>query len=318
MSRLHGALQRATDGKAQIVPPDAGAAAGQPADASQPAFSVPWTLDPTAKEGPQPGSAARGGNGSGSDAPPAFSSLPLSNVARSEREIAEKLVGAQASQNGANLGVAMEQYRKLAATLHHAQADRGLKLIVVASANPGEGKSLTAANLALTLSESYQRSVLLIDADLRRPSVHEIFGLPNGTGLSDGLALDSVKLLSVIELSPLLAVLPSGQPMLDPTSALTSVQMRRVLEEARASYDWTIIDTPPIGLLSDARLLVEMVDGVILVVEAAKTPYPDLLKAIEVIGRDRLLGAVLNRFHDVSERSHYYTDYYRRSGSSQG
>ena len=318
MSRLHGALQRATEGKAQLVPPDAGASAGQPADANQPAFSVPWALEQAGGDATPAAVAPHGGGAARVEAPPAFSALPLSNVARSKREIAEKLVGAPASQDGSNLSLAVEQYRKLAATLHHAQADRGLKLIMVASANPGEGKSLTASNLALTLSESYQRSVLLIDADLRRPAVHEIFGLPNGTGLSDGLALDSVKLLSVVEVSPRLAVLPSGQPMLDPTSALTSAQMRRVLDEARASYDWTIIDTPPIGLLSDARLLVEMVDGVILVVEAARTPYPDLLRAIEAIGRDRLLGTVLNRFRDASERSHYYTSYYRRSGSSQG
>jgi capsular exopolysaccharide synthesis family protein len=309
MSRLHGALQRATDGKAQLVPPDASASEPQPADASQPAFSVPWKLDPA-------------GSDHAPVATPVIPSSPRSDVARSKREVVEKLVSAPAEQGGSNLGLAVEQYRKLAAALHHAQADRGLKLIMVASANPGEGKSLTASNLALTLSESYQRSVLLIDADLRRPAVHEIFGIPNGTGLSDGLTLESVKRLSVIEVSPRLAVLPSGQPMLDPTSALTSAQMRRVLDEARASYDFTIIDTPPIGLLSDAKLLVEMVDGVVLVIEAAKTPYPELLKAIEVIGRDHVLGAVLNRSHDVSERSHYYAHYYnhyyRRSRSSRG
>jgi capsular exopolysaccharide synthesis family protein len=305
MSRLHGALQRAKGGNARLVPPDAGASEPQPADASQPAFAVPWTLDAAASDGAP-------------TAAPPPSSPQRSDVAGSEREVAEKLVSATAGQGGSNLGLAVEQYRKLAAALHHAQADRGLKLIMVASANPGEGKSLTASNLALTLSESYQRSVLLIDADLRRPALHEIFGLPNDTGLSDGLALESVKRLSVIEVSPRLAVLRSGQPILDPTSALTSAQMRLVLDEARASYDFTIIDTPPIGLLSDAKLLVEMVDGVVLVVEAARTPYPDLLKAIEVIGRDHVLGAVLNRSHDVSGRSHYYTHYYGPSRSSQG
>ena len=309
MSRLHGALQRATEGKAQIVPPDAGAPQSQPGDAGQSAFAVPWTLAPT-------------GSVDAPVATPALPSLRRSDVARSESEVVEKLVGATAAEGGSNLGLAVEQYRRLAAALHRAQAERGLKLIMVASANPGEGKSLTASNLALTLSESYQRSVLLIDADLRRPAVHDIFGLPNDVGLSDGLALESVNRLSFIEVSPRLAVLPSGQPMLDPTASLTSSQMRVVLEEARSSYDWTIIDTPPIGLLSDAKLLVEMVDGVVLVVEAAKTPYPDLLKAIEVIGRDRLLGAVLNRSRDASGRSHYYAHYYdhydRRSRPSKG
>ena len=81
----------------------------------------------------------------------------------------------------------VEQYRKLAATLYYAQAERGVKILMVTSAIPGEGKSLTTANLALTLSESYQRRVLLIDADLRRPSLHMIFQIPNMSGLGEGL-----------------------------------------------------------------------------------------------------------------------------------
>jgi capsular exopolysaccharide synthesis family protein len=155
--------------------------------------------------------------------------------------------------------------------------------------------------------------VLLIDADLRRPSLHDIFGVPNRTGLSDGLARDSVQGLPVLELSTRLSILPSGQPMEDPTGALTSHQMRRVLDEARARYDWVVIDTPPIGLLSDAKLLAEMVDGIVLVVEAGKSNYQDLLRAIDSIGRERLVGAVLNRLQSVPGSSRYYASYYRRS-----
>jgi capsular exopolysaccharide synthesis family protein len=242
-----------------------------------------------------------------------FSLAPGKRFAGIPPGAAEKLVVTAASGEQVVLAMAIEQYRKLAATLHHAQGDRGLKVILVASANPGEGKSLTASNLALTLSESYQRRVLLIDADLRRPSLHGIFGVPNDTGLSDGLARASIEGLMVVEISPRLSVLPSGRPMEDPTSALTSDQMRRILDEARACYDWAIIDTPPIGMLSDARLLAEMVDGVVLVVEAERSPYPDLLRAIDTIGRERVLGAVLNRLRQVPGGSHYYASYYGHS-----
>ncbi len=305
MTRLHGALQRATEGKAQILPPEAGTATSQAVDnPTQAAFSVPWTLDAQA---PAVTSEAPSVERTG------FSTAPMKPFGAVSPETAEKLVVTSASREQTALAVAIEQYRKLAATLHHAQGDRGLKLIMVTSANPGEGKSLTASNLALTLSESYQRRVLLIVADLRRPSLHDIFGVPNGTGLSDGLARVSIEGLAVLEVSPRLSVLPSGRPMVDPTSALTSNQMRRILDEARASYDWVIIDTPPIGMLTDARLLAEMVDGVVLVVEAERSPYPDLLRAIDTLGRERVLGAVLNRLRQVPGGTHYYTSYYRRS-----
>ena len=124
---------------------------------------------------------------------------------------------------------------------------------MVTSARPGEGKSLTAANLALTLSESYQRRVLLIDADLRQPSLHEILGVPNATGLSDGLSAGAGAGIPLLEVSSYLSFLPSGRPMSDPTAGLTSDRMRRVLDAARQRFDWTIIDTPPVGLLTDAK-----------------------------------------------------------------
>src|SRR6476661_7528340 len=109
---------------------------------------------------------------------------------------------------GANmLPASREQYRRLAAALHHAQAATGVKVVMIASAVANEGKTLTAANLALTLSESYRRNVLLIDADLRRPSLHTMFQVEGAPGLSDGLiSIDEPK-LPLHRLSPRLAVL---------------------------------------------------------------------------------------------------------------
>src|SRR6185312_6713315 len=97
----------------------------------------------------------------------------MSSLWRSDDEQVGKLIGTEGFS-----GAALEQYRKLAATLHHAQEDRGLKVVMTTSALPGEGKSLTAINLAMTLSESYRKRVLLVDADLRRPTVQRVFGLP--------------------------------------------------------------------------------------------------------------------------------------------
>jgi protein-tyrosine kinase len=189
----------------------------------------------------------------------------------------------------------VEQYRKLAATLHHAQAERELKVVMVSSAVSGDGKTLTAINLALTLSESYRRRVLLIDADLRRPSVHTVFELKNETGLTDSLTAATERRLPVIHATPNLSLLLAGRPDSDPMSGLTSGRMRRLIAEAAANFDWVIIDTPPLVMLPDANLLAAMVDAAILVIGAGKTPYKLITRAIEAVGRSRILGVVLNR-----------------------
>ena len=206
----------------------------------------------------------------------------------------EKLVtSARAEQS------TVEQYRKLAATLHHAQADRDLKVVMVSSAVSGDGKTLTATNLALTLSESYRRRVLLIDADLRRPSVHKVFQLKNETGLTDSLAALTERRLPVVQATSNLSLLLAGCPDSDPMSGLTSGRMRRLIAEAAANFDWVIIDTPPLVLLPDANLLAAMVDAAILVIGAGKTPYKLITRAIEAVGRSRILGVVLNRVDET-------------------
>jgi capsular exopolysaccharide synthesis family protein len=205
----------------------------------------------------------------------------------------------------------VEQYRKLAGVLHHAQLEKNLKVVMVTSAVAGEGKSLTATNLALTFSESYRRSVLLIDADLRRPILHETFQVPNISGLGDGLRAEKEQKLSLVQVSPRLTLLTAGRPDPDPMSGLTSDRMRRVIEEAAARFDWVIIDTPPVGLLPDAKLLAAMADTTLLVIRAAKTPYQFVRRAVDTIGRDRIFGVVLNRSEDEGGAGGYsYYSYY--------
>ena len=146
---------------------------------------------------------------------------------RTDPELIGKLVGTDDFSSGAR-----EQYRKLAALLHHGQVERGLKVVMTSSALPGEGKSLTAVNLALTLSESYQRKVLLIDADLRRPTIQRIFGIPPVAGLNEILKSNEDTQMTVTQITERLFVLPAGRPDSDPISGLTSQRMQRVLAHA--------------------------------------------------------------------------------------
>lgn len=207
--------------------------------------------------------------------------------------------------------LAVEQYRRLAATLHELQAAHGTKTLMVTSALPREGKTLTVSNLALTLSEAYGRRVLLIDADLRRPSIHEVFGVSNVTGLSEGLRSDSAE-LSLMQLSSRLSVLPAGRPDSNPMAGLTSGRMQRLLEESAREFDWVLLDAPPVGIMPDANLVARLTQGVIFVVAAGSTPHKAVERAVNEIGRESIVGVVLNRIEpDTIPDTAYYEQYYQ-------
>jgi protein-tyrosine kinase len=202
----------------------------------------------------------------------------------------------------------VEQYRRLAATMHHLQAEHGLRRLMVSSAVPKEGKTLTVVNLALTLSESYNRRVLLIDADLRRPSVHEAFGIPNRHGLRYALRSDPMD-LRYVSISPNLWVLPAGAPDANPMAALASREMERLLDEVTSSFDWILVDAPPLGTMADAGLLARLTRAVIVVIAAGSTSYALVEKVIAELGRDNIVGTVLNGVGpETVEWSSYYDD----------
>lgn len=219
----------------------------------------------------------------------------------------ERLLTISSESNPAML----KQFGRLAGSLHNAQSAGGMKVVLTTSVGPGEGKTLTAMNLALTLSHSYKRRVLIIDADLRRPSVHTVCGLGHIQGLSEGLRAPQQEKLAIVKLSETLSFLPAGRPDPDPMDALTSDRMRRIVEEASKRFDWVILDVPPIGLVPDAGLLAAMVDAVLFVVRAEVTPQGQLQKAIDAVGRDRIFGVVLNgtREADSSDHAEYYHPY---------
>jgi protein-tyrosine kinase len=233
---------------------------------------------------------------------------------RTDPQLVGKLLGTEGFSPAA-----LEQYRKLAATLHHAQSERGIKVIMTASALPGEGKSLTAVNLALTLSESYHKRVLIIDADLRRPTVQRIFGLPPIAGLNEGLKAKQDQPMVVTSVSDRLMVLPAGRPESDPMSGLTSDRMRRLITQAAKAFEWVIVDTPPVGLLPDASLLADFVDGVLLVVRAGKAPFRMVKRTVDAITHERILGVVMNAVDVAHDRNaggyyEYYGDGYHGVG----
>jgi protein-tyrosine kinase len=211
---------------------------------------------------------------------------------------------------------AIEQYRRLAAVLHQAQVHRGIRTAMVASAFAAEGKSLTAANLSLTLSESYRRRVLLIDADLRRPTLHDTFQIPNLAGLSDWLRADDATKLPRVEITPHLTLLPGGRPDPDPMGGLASERMKRVLQQASVDFDWVIVDTPPVAFLPDSHMLSAMVDTAVLVIGAGRTPAAAVQRAVNELGRDRIIGVVMNRVETEALHPYGQTYYDRYQGTA--
>jgi protein-tyrosine kinase len=206
--------------------------------------------------------------------------------------------------------VSLEQYRRLAGAMHALQVERSLTTLMVTSTVPSEGKTLTVANLALTLSESYARRVLLIDADLRRPTVHQVFGLPNVAGLADVLRMDHGP-ISVLQVSRLLSVLPAGRLDASPMAGLTSDRMRTLLEQSAAEFDWVLLDAPPVAGMPDAQLVAGLTRAVLFVIEAGITQHQLVEKAMTELGREYVVGTVLNRVQDHNiPTSSYFEEYY--------
>jgi protein-tyrosine kinase len=205
----------------------------------------------------------------------------------------------------------LDQLRSLAATLHQARTYRELKVLAVTSTLGGEGKTLLAANLALTLSQSYGRQVLLVDADLRRPGQQSLFSVASDEGLRAALAaLSAGEPVPIREVAPRMALLHAGKAVRDPTSVLASAAMQRLITSAASTFDWVIIDTPPVGMLPDVSLLSSLSDAVLLVVEAGRARYDLVQRTVESIGADRIFGVVLNKIAERELVATYGEGYY--------
>lgn len=208
------------------------------------------------------------------------------------------------------LGHTAEEFRRIRSSLTYASvADRARRILITSSV-PAEGKSTFAANLALTLA-GLRHSVLLIDADLRRPRVAEYFGVEGAVGLT-GVLVGEVD-LDVAKFSrtdSTLDVLPSGAVPPNPSEMLTSDAMRQLLATVTDHYDFVLVDSPPVLSVADANLLSPLMDGVIVVVDATKTRRPQLTETLRMLENAgaRVLGLVLNKARAPRRRQSYYAD----------
>jgi capsular exopolysaccharide synthesis family protein len=189
---------------------------------------------------------------------------------------------------------AVSQYEALADGLQTIQLSSGLRTVMISSTTAHEGKTLTVVNLALTLSERLGKRVLLVDADFESPAIHELFGAPNISGLADALSSPAAN-VPVLAVSKTLTVLTAGRVRPDSMSALLTPRMKALLVEAAADFDWVLLDAAPISRMADPGLMAWLAEGVVLVVEANKTPTRAVQAAIRELGAERVLGAVLNR-----------------------
>lgn len=203
-------------------------------------------------------------------------------------------------------GTASEAYRSLRTNLLYAVVDKPLKVVLLTSPSSSEGKSTTCANLGGVLAQAGNET-LLIDADLRRPSLHKFFGVRNFRGVMNVLTGENELSDVLVEPFPGLKVAPSGQIPSNPSEILGSNRFAGLVEEAKKGFDYVIIDSPPVGLVPDPLILATQADAVLLVLDAQGTRKDSLRKAIrslESVGAS-VLGTVVNNL-EVGRNQQYY------------
>lgn len=227
-------------------------------------------------------------------------------MARSNNNGAERLITATNPRSPV-----AEAYRQLRTNIQFSSLDRPIKTLLVTSTSPEEGKSTTLANLAITMAQA-DRRVILVDCDLRRPVLHQLFRVGNGVGLTTVVAnRDAQEIPFVPTEVPGLLLLPSGPLPPNPSELLGSNRMAEVIEQLKQQADYVLFDSPPIVVVTDAAVLASKVDGVILVIRAGKTKreYAQRAKAMLEKVNANLLGVVLNGVrHEPSLHQYYAAD----------
>ncbi len=201
-----------------------------------------------------------------------------------------------------------EAYRTLRTNIQFSSLDRALRTILITSTVAEEGKSTTLANLAVTFAQGGNRTIA-VDSDLRRPSLHRLFGVPNEAGLTTMVLEERNDLLLQSTDVPNLSVLPSGPLPPNPSELLASRRMERIVEILKAEADFVLFDCPPIVAVSDAAVLAPRVDGVLLVVSSGKTKRDSAARAkaqLETVNAN-IIGAVLNNVKGDRNLYTYYS-----------
>jgi len=205
-----------------------------------------------------------------------------------------------------------EAFRTLRTNIQFSSIDNKTQIICITSAGPGEGKSTVASNLGVVMAEAGKRT-LLIDCDLRKPTLHKVFTKTNTQGISDLLAGKVVFEKAVQETGiENLQILTSGTRPPNPSEILASTKIRKFITALRSIFDIVIIDTPPVLLVTDPQLLADCTDGYLLVLASAQVDRDAAVKARDLLGKvnAKVLGAVLNKFE--SKKGSYY-GYYNKA-----
>lgn len=213
-----------------------------------------------------------------------------------------------------------EAYRVLRTNIQYSSIDKPLKTFVVTSAGPMEGKTTTIVNLAASFAQMGSK-VLLIDSDLRRPRIHDIFWASNEMGLTNLLAAhgESVKYIRQSAISGL-DILTSGTIPPNPSELLNSNSMKQFIKNVREEYDIILLDAPPVGNVTDAAIISTFVDGTIIVVNSGKVEIDALKRAKELLNKvnANIIGAVLNNMDKKANGSYYYQYKYSEDNQKKG
>ncbi|HEV2708275.1 MAG TPA: CpsD/CapB family tyrosine-protein kinase [Pyrinomonadaceae bacterium] len=213
-----------------------------------------------------------------------------------------------------------ERYRSLRTRVLHAGERKKMQAFVITSAGIMEGKTLTSINLCWLLAQTDGVRALLIDGDLRQPCAADYLGLDAPTGLSEILAGEATLDESIIRLEPAgLHLLPGGSPRDNVAELLSGPKFSALLKEVRRMFDYIIIDAPPLGIFTDATVLISRADGALIVARSGKTRYAALDRLLEPLPRERILGVVLNGADErLDEQSYYYKRRYVRRETDAG
>jgi capsular exopolysaccharide synthesis family protein len=231
-------------------------------------------------------------------------------------EIAEQLVSLLAPDS-----FAADQYRTLRHSVERLRKEAGLQVLALTSPTPGDGKTITTLNLAGALAQGPDVRVIVVDADLRRPSVAEYLGLSSqpSQGLARAIRDPEYGLGRVVRRLERfnLSVLPAGDHQTAPYELLNSPRLESLLTEARGLYDYVLIDTPPVVTMPDCRLIGRFADGFLIIVGAHKTPRRLLGDALALLDPAKVIGVVFNG-DDRPLSNHYgYYDYYHRRADNR-
>ncbi|MFZ0319557.1 MAG: CpsD/CapB family tyrosine-protein kinase [Candidatus Sulfotelmatobacter sp.] len=202
-----------------------------------------------------------------------------------------------------------EKFRFLAVRLRQLRQSRTMKKVLITSTIPQEGKSTVAANLACTLARRKPHKTLLLEGDLRRPTVAQKFGLGNVPGLSEWLRGESES-MNIYRLEALgLWVLPAGSAPENALELMQSGRLSSLMDRLTSWFDWIVIDSPPVLPLADTSIWARLADGILLVTRKSVTEKQQLLRGLEALERSKLLGALVNGSTDAA-----HSDYYQRYG----